>query len=50
MSHMTTKAVRAYLSEIGRKGGLATSERKTSAARANSKRPRPGRRKATKAT
>lgn len=48
MSAMTAKpgrAARAYLAEIGRKGGLAKSARKTDACRANAKRPRPGRRK-----
>jgi hypothetical protein len=39
------RAARAYLREIGRRGGLARSTAKTQAARANAKRPRPGGRK-----
>lgn len=48
MSHMTQKppkAVRAYLADIGRIGGLKRSAAKAEAARRNARRPRPGRRK-----
>lgn len=41
MAKMTVKqAVRAYLAEIGAKGGRVKSERKAKAARENAKRPR----------
>jgi len=44
VSHMRVKpSVRAYLADIGRKGGKAKSARKTEAARKNAKRPRPRR-------
>lgn len=52
MAKMTAnvhKAVRAFLAEAGRKGGLAKSAAKTAANRANAKQPRPnarGKRKA----
>lgn len=48
MSRMTVKppkSVRAYLAEIGRKGGQQRSAAKTLAARANASKPRPNRRK-----
>jgi hypothetical protein len=42
MAKMTVKrAVREYLAEIGARGGRKRSARKTDAARANAKKPRP---------
>jgi hypothetical protein len=41
---MTKKQIREVMAHLGAKGGKVKSPRKTAAARANARKPRPGRR------
>lgn len=44
MKSPTDATIRRVMAELGRRGGKAKSEKKTAAARANARRPRPRKR------